>query len=151
PGFQGSTPKQLAQQGPTMAAGPSAMEKFAAMLRPAGEVAKGLAYGMDEETGMPNADLAMGPAGMASKLAGKVLKSSPETARGWRASRTAFTARSAPIYDLVRGVNLPANEDPYIAARVFSGSYGKVQNRLDDLQETLSPFATGLDPRKWGE
>lgn len=151
PGYQGPSARQLAQQGPTMAAAPSGFDRFMASLRPAGKAAESFISPVDEETGMPNVDIAMGPAGAASRLFGKGLDASPDAARAWRGYRTAATDRYAPIYDIVRGINLPANDDPYIAARVFAGHYGKVQNRLDDLQETLSPFASTADPRKWGE
>ena len=56
--------------------------------------------------------------------------------------------RFAPIKNFVKGTNLSADQNPYIAARNFAGRFGKIQNRLDDLSEILTPAKADLPVAK---
>jgi hypothetical protein len=44
----------------------------------------------------------------------------------------------------VKGKGVAPESDPYLAARRYAGHFGKIQNRLDDLSERLTP-ARGLE------
>lgn len=78
PGYQGPSPHQLAQQGPTMGAAPSGFERFMASLRPAAKMAEAFISPVDAETGMPNVAIGplsgVGSADDAGKLTARVLK-----------------------------------------------------------------------------
>lgn len=65
-----------------------------------------------------------------------------------RKARTQLIDRFAPISDFVKNKNLTADQNPYIAARNFAGRFGKVQNRLDELSEILTPAKADLEVAK---
>lgn len=56
--------------------------------------------------------------------------------------------RFAPIKNFVKDKGLSADQNPYIAARNFAGRFGKIQNRLDDLSEILTPAKADLPAAK---
>jgi hypothetical protein len=54
--------------------------------------------------------------------------------------RTELFDRFAPIKDLAKKAKgLTEADDPYVAARLYAGHAGKVENRLDDLRSILKP------------
>ncbi|MDQ3816118.1 MAG: hypothetical protein M3362_00320 [Acidobacteriota bacterium] len=58
--------------------------------------------------------------------------------------QTQLFDRLAPIRNLTKGKNIAANADPYVAARLYAGHYGKIQSRLDDLSDILRPGKADL-------
>lgn len=60
--------------------------------------------------------------------------------QGWvDNTATEWVDRFDPIRRLVKDKNLTAESDPYVAARMYAGHVGKVDNRLQDLRSVLRP------------
>lgn len=80
PGYQGPSAQQVSSQGPTMAAGPSRLDRMMSALKPAARMAESVISPVDAETGMPN--VAIGPlsgagsADDAGRLTERILKRS---------------------------------------------------------------------------
>lgn len=53
--------------------------------------------------------------------------------------RTQLTDEFAPVHDLVADAKLSPDSDPYIAARMYAGHAGKIDNRLKELRGILKP------------
>ncbi len=58
--------------------------------------------------------------------------------------KTQFIDKYDPIRMLTKGKNIAVDSDPYVAARLYAGHTGKIENRLDDLSNILTPAKKDL-------
>jgi hypothetical protein len=86
---------------------------------------------------------AAGVAGRSTTIAPEVKDAAEASARAGEI-RTQFIDRFSPIYDLTKGKNLTAESDPYVAARLYAGHSGQVQNRLSELSTTFQKAGPDL-------